>query len=62
LPPQDAGPAGAAGGKAAESADLIEKGKKEERGKAAPSDDTKKGRPVGAALFWSLADLAGVGG
>ncbi len=35
--------------------------KKEERGGAAPSDESKKGRPVGAAPFCSLAVLAPVG-
>jgi hypothetical protein len=41
---------------------LVDEGReaKEERGKAAPSDDTKKGG-WRAALFRSLADLAGVG-
>jgi hypothetical protein len=52
----------AAGGRAAESA--WGKAKQEEekkRGGAAPSDRQEKGRPVGAALFFLLADLAGVG-
>jgi len=31
------------------------------RGKAAPSDDTRK-RRLQSRLFWSPADLAGVGG